>query len=166
MAASGRVPTLSNPDATDTETSEVVASVQCYLIMNFSYWIKYTSQSFHSTIILQVSIVKHYNGLQTLGKSHHFPLDLSGMQYPLGTTERELLIGPNHSVTPVKRVVIDNPHTHRRIFYNEPKMNVLIADTVHRMYSFFQTHHILLSLHVLSICFTIRLLGKNTHLQL
>ena len=40
------------------------------------------------------------------------------MQYPLGTTERELLIGPNHSVTPVKRVVIDNPHTHRRIFYN------------------------------------------------
>ena len=30
MAASGRVPTLSNPDATDTETSEVVA--QCSVL--------------------------------------------------------------------------------------------------------------------------------------
>ena len=41
-------------------------------------------------------------------------------------------------------------------------MNALIADTVHLMYSFFQTHHIVLILHLLRLCFIIYLLARNT----
>lgn len=41
-------------------------------------------------------------------------------------------------------------------------MNALIADTVHLMYSFFQTRHIVLILHLLRLCFIIYLLARNT----
>ena len=45
-------------------------------------------------------------------------------------------------------------------------MNALIADTVHLMYSFFQTHHIVLILHVLRLCFIIYRTAGNIGGQL
>ena len=113
MAVSGWVPTLNHPDAAGIETPEDNVVVQCSVLSDNE--LQLLDQVYESIIPQYKHLASQYRqALQratNTRKKSLFPSrsEWQLLQYPLGTIEWELLIGPSHSITPAKRVVIDNP---------------------------------------------------------
>ena len=120
MAVSSRIATLNIPDVTLTEipTSEEDSGQSSELT---DHELQLLDEVYQKIIPLYEQLSSHYQqALQratNARKKSLFPCrsEWQLSQYPPGTAEREMLIGPIPSITPTNKVVCEDPATHRQI---------------------------------------------------